>query len=115
MSQIKNIDANTLNQWLESNEAVLIDVREPEEFESAYIKQAKNIKLALIKYQDISLPEYAGKKIVMQCRSGFRSLLACQKIAEEQNELELYNLEGGILAWQQLGLQTQAMDLDDCY
>ena len=113
MSQIKNIDANTLNQWLESNEAVLIDVREPEEFEGAYIEQAKNIKLALITYKDISQPEYEGKKIVIQCRSGFRSLVACQKIAEEQDGLELYNLEGGILAWQQLGLPTQAMDLDE--
>ncbi len=107
MSQIKNVDAGTLNQWLERNEAVLIDVREPEEFEDGHIENAKNIKLALVKYQDVSRPEHAGKKIVMQCRSGFRSLMACQKIADEHDGLELYNLEGGILAWQKLGFQTQ--------
>jgi len=107
MNQIKNIDAKTLHQWLEDGEAIVIDVRETEEFQSGHIKNAVHIPLALIKYEDISLAEYAGKKIVMQCRSGVRSILAGQKVSENQQKLQLYNLEGGILAWQEAGFFIQ--------
>ena len=103
-TQVKTTDIKTLNEWLSSGTAVLIDVREPEEFQAGRIEEAKNIPLGLIKLEDILLPEYKNKKIVMQCKSGVRSHLACQKMLEKNGDVVVYNLEGGIVAWLEAGL-----------
>ena len=106
MNHIQNIDAQTLNKWLHAKEAVLIDVREVSEFNIEKIEGAKNIPLAVICLGGVVSSEYKNKKIVMQCRSGLRSMTAAQKIAESDNSLEIWNLEGGILAWKAQGFKT---------
>jgi rhodanese-related sulfurtransferase len=94
---IKNVDAATLKTWLQNDEVVLIDVREPFEYEAANISQAILMPLATISNQ--VLPQLNGKKLVIHCRSGKRSLDACNLLLVENEDLEVYNLEGGILAW----------------
>jgi len=97
---IKNIDAKTFKTWLQNDEVVLIDVREPFEYEAASIAGAILIPLANIN-NDV-LPEVGDKKLVIHCRSGKRSLDACNLLAARDENLEVYNLEGGILAWLEL-------------
>ncbi len=94
---IKTIDSGILKRWLDKNEVVLIDVREPEEYALENISAAKLIPLNTISTS--KLPDIQGKKIVIHCRSGKRSLAACEKLLSEDNTLELYNLDGGILSW----------------
>ena len=106
MSKIKTTDPTTLNKWLDADKAILIDVREPLEYQIEHIKQATNIPLSTIYLEHVTLPENKGKKIVIQCRSGARSMSACKKIIEADDSIELYNLEGGILAWGQQELPT---------
>ena len=107
MTQIKDIDSKTLNNWLNENTAVLIDVREPLEYQMEHIKPAKNIPLSVICLEDINLPKNKSKKIVIQCRSGARSRAACEKIIKHDSSVTLYNLEGGILDWSQQGFPTK--------
>lgn len=85
MNQIKNIDSKTLNNWLNENTVVLIDVREPLEYRIERIKDAKNIPLSTICFEDINLPKNKNKKIVIQCRSGSRSRAACEKILKHDS------------------------------
>ncbi len=95
---IKSTTVAELKKWLANNEAILIDVREPGEHSISNIECA-----TLIPLNDIShdkLPELNGKKLVLHCRSGMRSSSACQKLLLENSALELYNLEGGIMAWE---------------
>lgn len=99
---IKSVNAETLKLWMDNNEAVLIDVREPVEHNEEKIVGASLIPLAIV--TKARLPENAGKKIVIHCRSGKRSAMACEKLLIEDITLDLYNLEGGILAWRQAGL-----------
>lgn len=100
---IKNIDVKTLNKWLNKNMAILIDVREPLEYQTEHIEQAENIPLSTISYEDIKNKD---KKIVIHCRSGVRSRSACEKITQHDKSIEVYNLEGGILDWSQQSLPT---------
>lgn len=97
---IKNVDAPTLKQWMEKGEAKLIDVREVSEWKEGYIPGAQLIPLATISAQ--ALPAIEDKKLVIYCRSGKRSLTACNTLIKQNPTLEVYNLEGGILAWQAL-------------
>lgn len=100
--QTKNIDVATLKQWLDNEEAVLIDVREPAEHKTANIPGALLKPLASISSADGLVD--SGEKVVLHCQNGARATNACQKLLSQAGDIEIYNLEGGIEAWQQAGL-----------
>lgn len=106
--QIHVVDSLTVNSWLESGKAVLIDVREPSEFQSLHISGAVNIPKGRVMLN--TLPNHAGKKLVFQCRSGVRSKRVCKKILQENGAVEVYSLKGGIKAWQSQGFETEQKD-----
>lgn len=98
---INSVDAKTLKTWFDNNEAVLIDVREPEEYQAENIPDATLIPLASISTR--VLPAFGNKKLVVHCKLGKRGLKACEKLLAENPSLDIYNLEGGIAAWSQAG------------
>ncbi len=75
---------------------LLVDVREPREFEAGHLAGAVNIPLAEIgdRLQEIALDAVP----VFICRSGARSLVA-SGIAVRGGRAGVCNLEGGLLAW----------------
>jgi rhodanese-related sulfurtransferase len=106
---IKEIDPATLELWLSSDEAVLIDVREPDEFQSGHIEGAISIPLSVFPqtYNHDTYP--ADKKIVFQCKAGGRSMRACQVVCEmAEVEDNVYNLAGGIGSWTASGRKVVA-------
>ena len=102
---VKTVDAATLNRWLEKGEAALIDVREPAEHRAQHIPKAALVPLSTLSCA--ALPKTAGQKLVVHCKAGRRGETACEKLLKENPALELYNLEGGIGAWEAAGLPTQ--------
>lgn len=102
---LKTVDANTLRIWLDKGEAVVVDVREPAEYEAESISGA--MLLPLSTFSKATLPNYAGKKLVVHCRKGGRGGTACEKLLTEDQNLEIYNLEGGINAWVQAGHEVK--------
>jgi len=103
---IKSIDVAGLKKLIDSNDVVLIDVREPGEYNAENIDQATLIPLAEVNLK--VLPEIGDKKLVIHCRSGKRSMAACERLFEEDHDLEVYNLEGGILAWAASGSEVKS-------
>ena len=99
---LKTIDAKTLKTWLDNNEAVLVDVREPAEHTAENITGATLLPLGSVSKS--KLPPCSGKKLVIHCRKGGRGGSACQKLLAEDPSLDIYNLEGGIEAWNAAGL-----------
>jgi len=98
----KEITPHILNEWMNASDVLLIDVREPSEFDHERIKNALHIPLSLVTFDQLQLNN--KKRIVFQCRSGKRSQLACQRIMDDISEdIELYSLEGGIIAWREAG------------
>jgi len=94
---IKTIDSATLKSWMDRGEAIVVDVREPAEHAAEKIQGATLLPLGTV--NKAALPESGGKKLVIHCRSGKRSMNACEKLLAEDPNLEIYNLEGGISAW----------------
>jgi rhodanese-related sulfurtransferase len=99
------VNAQTLKQWLDNNEVVLIDVREPDEYRDAHIKGSVLLPLGTL--SAAALPSATGKKLVMQCKSGGRSARACAKLIEENSALQPINLAGGIMGWIEEGLPVE--------
>ena len=103
---INSIGANKLNMLLsESQEVYLVDVREPMEFKQGHIQDSINIPLSCI-LNEIDQFDIC-KKIIMICKAGIRSKLACEKLLSEKYNFELWNLEGGILAWEAAGYKIE--------
>lgn len=98
--EIKQVDPKTAKQWLDSDEAILVDVREPAEHKTANIPGSILKPSGSICCGDIP---NSGKKIIIHCQKGMRGNNACKKLVAENSGIEVYNLEGGIEAWQNAG------------
>jgi rhodanese-related sulfurtransferase len=108
MTTINQVNVNTLADWLNSGEAILIDVRETGEHQSEYIDGSRNLPLSRVTLDEVHLPEHKGKKIVVHCLSGGRSAKACQKLVCDEASINVWDLEGGINAWKNAGLKVVA-------
>ena len=97
---IKQVGVATVKKWLDSDEIILIDVRETFEHKVSKIVGAYLIPLDEVCYDKIP---HTDKKIVLYCKAGMRSAKACNKLLEENNSISVYNMEGGIVAWIKAG------------
>lgn len=103
---IKEISAEELKSKMDANEKFhLIDVREQDEWDESRIEGAKLIPKSTLPGSLDKFPENMDEPIVLQCRSGKRSLDVALMLLNE-GYTELYNLEGGILAWKDKGFPT---------
>lgn len=101
---MKIISAVELKQGLDEGSILLIDVRQPAEHYAESIDGAYLIPLSELCCE--KLPSIS-KPIVLQCRLGKRSMQAGYKLLAENPNLELFSLEGGIVAWCESGFDTK--------
>lgn len=99
MSIIREIGPEDLHELIREKQVILIDVREPFEFDSNSIEGAFNIPLSCLLREIYNLDLSSNTKIVLQCAAGVRSMLGCQLLAQDNFPYDLYNLQGGIIQW----------------
>lgn len=94
---MKTISVSELKQKLDANEDIqLIDVRETDEVEICSIG-GHHVPMAEMAHKPDLIAK--DKMVVVHCRSGKRSGQTIQFLEENHGIENLYNLEGGILAW----------------
>lgn len=94
---MKSINVNEYKQLQDTNEEfVLIDVREVHEFENANMNGLL-IPVGEVPERFSEIPK--DKKVIVHCRSGVRSANVIQWLEQSEGYENLYNLEGGIMAW----------------
>jgi rhodanese-related sulfurtransferase len=98
---MKNITVEELKKKMDSGEPInLIDCREPNEYEEANLG-GKLVPLGKIQTMQIEDIEHLrDEEVIVHCRSGKRSMMACM-VLDQMGFTNTYNLEGGILAWQE--------------
>lgn len=98
---MKNISVEELKQKLDSGEKInLVDCREPHEYEEGNLG---GLLIPLGKIQTMQVEEIEHLKdeeIIVHCRSGKRSQMACQML-DTMGFKNTYNVAGGILEWQE--------------
>ncbi|WP_042273087.1 rhodanese-like domain-containing protein [[Clostridium] dakarense] len=93
----KNIGRNELKKIIENNDDIfLLDIRTKEEYEEGNIETSVNIPLHDLLYDIDDIEEYKDKKVIVYCRSGHRSITACNLLSMS-GFTDLYNLEKGII------------------
>ena len=94
----KNLDVTAFKAKMNEENTIVLDVRTPEETAQGVIEGAIEL--------DVKAPDFAekvaqldkDKSYLVYCRSGRRSVTACNIMAEEGFS-DLYNLLGGYLEW----------------
>ncbi|MBT3264809.1 MAG: rhodanese-like domain-containing protein [Acidiferrobacteraceae bacterium] len=102
------VSAVQLPQLINQENAVVVDVCQPEEFRKGHIPAAINIPVEQIKEQLGQLEKFRKKDrpIVLSCRSGQRASRAAAVL--RKNEFErVYTLSGGLAAWEKENLPLE--------
>ncbi|WP_421731252.1 rhodanese-like domain-containing protein [Brevundimonas sp.] len=105
MSPVAAITVEEAHALLTADEAVLIDVREADEFAAARIDGAVFAPLSEMPavWQTLTFP--AGKTIIVQCLKGGRSAQVCGFVGPTGPDGQaVVNMTGGIQAWHAAGL-----------
>jgi adenylyltransferase/sulfurtransferase len=89
-----DITANELAQRV--NDVVLIDVREPHEWDAGHVEGALHIPMQQIPARIDEVPR--DRDVVVYCRSGGRSARV-QQFLQQQGYTRVQNLSGGMMAW----------------
>jgi rhodanese-related sulfurtransferase len=92
-------DPRRATELLNREEAVVVDIRPMADFSKGHIINAINIPMNGFKNQMSQLEKHKDKPIIVACRSGAQSSAACKLLRSSGFE-QVYNLKGGILAWQ---------------
>jgi adenylyltransferase/sulfurtransferase len=77
---------------------LLLDVREPAEWEAARIEGARLVPLGQLEGRLAEIEDWKQRRVVVHCRSGARSAKAA-KLLQEHGFADVWNLAGGIQAW----------------
>lgn len=88
-----------------SDSLQLVDVRTPEEYSVSHLKNAQNICVTDDDFQKQVGVLDKSKPVYVYCRSGKRSARAA-KILKEMGFTQVYDLEGGIMEWEENQLET---------
>jgi rhodanese-related sulfurtransferase len=86
---------------------VILDVREVAEYNAGHIKNAINIPLHELTAKISSLETYKQIEIIVYCRMGYNSRLASQQLVDAGFS-KVYNMVGGINAWNDAGYKTMS-------
>ena len=97
-----DVDAATVHRWLENGEALLVDIREMDEFEMERIPGAVLLPGSVLDTE--SFPVISGLKIVLFCLTGRRSLAIAEQLLRA-GFAEVYSLAGGTMAWRAAGFE----------
>jgi len=102
------INVTDLKEKMEADkDLILIDCREENEWNEINIQDAKLMPLSQFETLAEEMTIDHKTPIYIHCRSGKRSMKACQLLQGEGFE-QLYNVEGGILAWSDAGFDTSS-------
>lgn len=105
MAGIAAVDIAQAVQMINHDNALVLDVREHNEFSAGHIAGSRHIPLGQLKDNLHQLEKFKEQPIVISCRSGNRSAAACTML-KKAGFARVYNLSGGIVAWQRQQMPT---------
>jgi adenylyltransferase/sulfurtransferase len=95
---MQQLSPQELRAWQTTDKPfLLVDVREPKEHTVANLGGLLIPLASVLKHLpdfDVQLP------VVVYCKRGIRSQLAIQRLSARLPQVEFYNLDGGLQAWE---------------
>ncbi len=104
-NKVALISADSLKVMLNNEHGILLDVRTPEEFAEGHLPGAINIDFKNEGFSAALDTLDKTKQYEVYCRSGHRSGESTEMMSKKGFK-KVYDLEGGILKWQEKGFET---------
>ncbi len=103
-AKVNEIAPEEAQQRHQEHAAIIVDVREPDEWRGGHIPGAKHIPLGEVQARAGEL--LGAPDVIFVCRSGSRSATAA-KALEKAGHANVASLVGGMRAWQRAGLRVK--------
>lgn len=101
------ISAAEAKKIITKDDALIVDVRQPEQFEKEHIKDSVLIPLSKVKEKMSELPQ--DKKLFFICEWGPKGVLACETLLSEGfPQGNLYVVEDGLYACKKAGFTMES-------
>ncbi len=92
---------------LASNGAVLVDVRETEEFAAGHIPGAKHVPRGYLESRIEGAVPDRSRHLILYCASGNRSAYAARTLTEDLGYEHVESMRGGITLWKDRGYEVE--------
>jgi len=86
-------------QLMNTEDIVVLDVREPSETIGGKIARAIQIPVGAVAKRIDELEKHKDKTLLVYCKTGARSGMACRELSKNGFD-KVYSLNGGLMAWQ---------------
>jgi rhodanese-related sulfurtransferase len=106
LSPVKDVGTLEATRLINSSNAVLVDLRETQEYEGGRLPKAVHIPLSQLESRSGELAKLKDRPVVAYCMTGSRSTLAA-KVLERAGFKDVYQLRGGYRAWKDAGLPVE--------
>ena len=106
MTRLQPLDPLSLQRRLEEDSAVLIDIREPDEYARESIPGARLVPMSALGHHDFSEELKTGKALVFHCKGGNRTTI-CAPVLMAKGCAGAYVLTGGIESCKRAGLPVR--------
>jgi rhodanese-related sulfurtransferase len=100
--KVRDIVPAEATRLINHENAVLVDMRNDKDYRDGHIVNAVHVPAEKNDAAD-KLEKYRGRPLIVCCRSGNQSLRLCTELSRK-GFASVYNLKGGLHAWQQAGL-----------
>ncbi|MDX6608674.1 MAG: sulfur-carrier protein adenylyltransferase/sulfurtransferase [Solirubrobacterales bacterium] len=107
--QVEEIEPFEAAREIEGGDVVLIDTREPHEYQEAHLENGKLVPPGLLRDEIASAAPDKSARTILYCRSGNRSYKAAEQL-QALGYADVASMAGGILAWQEQGLPVLATE-----
>ena len=102
MSDVKQADVQTITAWVDAGEAVIIDVRETQEYAMMHVPGS--ILIPMSAFNPDALPSIKDSHhLVFMCAVGQRSQAVASQLLSGNYISSAVNMIGGIQAWEMAG------------
>ncbi len=85
---------------MNSEDTIVIDIREPNEFAKSHIEDAMNIPLGKLEERLPSLEKHKKFPVIVVCQTGARSVTACKTLIKAGFG-QVYSMIGGMQSWEE--------------
>ena len=106
MSGVKELGAADAVNLINRRDALVLDVRDPGEFKSGHIRNARNIPLSQLKDRVKELEKQKARPIIVSCASGNRSHNA-SRVLRQHGFNEVFALRKGLAGWAEASMPLE--------
>jgi rhodanese-related sulfurtransferase len=103
---IRTVPVSEAVRLINRERAIVVDVRNPEEFQGGHIPAALNLPLKGLAARLGDIEKHRQRPVILNCRTSQRSLAAASVLAKAGFSSPIV-LAGGFMAWQSENLPTE--------